>query len=125
MTFFYMLVLVFSAWLITYGLVWAQARVVRTLGISRRIPPNNIALGVALVMLIVADAPVWLFLLIVAFMVAMHTPTIRARLPITPRQITAMALLLLMVSPLLGASIGFALDAVIIAACLLGASHAS
>jgi hypothetical protein len=118
-----MLVLAFSAWLMAYGLVWTRRRAERLLARPLPIARGTVALAVALAMLVVVAAPVWLFVGVVAMLLLMRTHGVQ-RLP-SPLVLVLAAVIPLVVAPLMGAPAGFALDAALIAAATLGEAHAS
>lgn len=119
MTVVYIIILAISAWFMAYGLRRVLARGAQLLKRPLPMPEGVIALGVALAMLIVVGAPAWLFAAVLMLAALSHLPIRKQSL----RVVLLIAALPLMASPLLGAASGFALDAALIAAAVLGESH--
>lgn len=117
----YILILAFSAWLITRGLVLVAARLVTMTQQPLPLQPANIALVVSLAFLIVVAAPPWVLLLaIVAAFAARRLAVLCVNSPFAWHGVL-LALLPLIAAPLLGAPSWLAVDAAMIAAALLGA----
>jgi hypothetical protein len=116
----YILVLLLSAWLLSYGLVWTHRRMTRIFQKPLAMPAGSIALAVVLGMFLVVGAPAWLCLLAFGVLVMVNVASVRS----VPLALLAVAVLLLLL-PFLGMSTGFALDAALIGAAVLGETHAS
>lgn len=117
----YILILAFSAWLITRGLVLVAARLVTMAQQPLPLQPASIALIVSLAFLIVAAAPPWVLLLAIATaFAARRIPVLCVNAPFAWHGVL-FALLPLIAASLLGAPSWLAVDAAILAAALLGA----
>lgn len=114
----YIAILVLSAALIAFGAALLRARLARVLK-RPLLPAGTIALSVTAAMFIVVAAPLWLFAAL--FLLALLLP----RLPLAPTIVILIVTLPLMAAPLLGATTGLAIDAALIAACVLGESYAT
>ena len=117
----YILILAFSAWLITRGLVLVAARLVSMTQQPLPLQPANIALVVSLAFLIVVAAPPWVLLLAIAAAFAARRLTVLCVNSPFAWHGVLLALLPLIAAPLLGAPSWLAVDAALIAAALLGA----
>lgn len=117
----YILILAFSAWLVTRGLVLVAARLVTVVQQSLPLQPASIAFVVSLAFLVVAAAPAWVLLLAIAaaFLARSHS-VLCVNSPFAWHGVL-LALIPLIAAPLLGAPSWLAVDVALVAAALLGA----
>lgn len=121
----YILILAFSAWLITAALVVSGVRICRAMDRTIIVPAPSIALGVALAFLVVVAAPGWLVVIALITAIATHKHRLLPFTSIASWFIALGALIPMILAPVLGAPSWLAVDAAIIAASLLGALIAS
>ena len=118
----YILLLVFSAWIIAFGLTLVAARLSYLLAKPLLAPLGTIALGVSLCLWFAVDAPLWLMAAILSLALL---PRVILRLPSSLPYLLLLSTVPLIAAPLLGAPLGFAIDGALVAAAVMGERYAA
>lgn len=116
----YILILVFSAWLMSSGLTLVAGRILRMTHYSLPALPSLIALLTAVGFLTVVAAPGWLMVATLASLLLFSKLALPLPSGQLPWLIVLLALVPLLLAPLFGAPSWLAIDAALIAASLLG-----